>query len=898
MKSIPVYTPTLEPYKTSTKHALDTGWVSCHGIYKDKATKKLQDYLGVNRVLLTCNGTTATHCLFIALKYRYPNIRKIYVPNHVYVAAIHSALFEYPLEVLELLEIDQDTWNMRTDEEYLLGLEQDSALMVVHNIGNIVNVPRIKRLRPDLVIVEDNCEGLFGTYEGIYSGCYPGILCSSISFFANKTITSGEGGAVIVPEDEELADMLSRKISQGMTSEKYLHDMVAYNYRMTNIEAALLYDQLCDIDNIRESKLRVFQTYRKHLLDNINNGRVSFQVLSPETTHSTWMVALRVSGNPDYSMVSKFLKERGIDTRPFFYRLNRHKHLRNIPFLCNDNAISQILENEIVILPSYPSLTEEDIIYICRALTDYLGFLDKGKHIRIEPLKELYKLSKFCEERISNGGHYFRYFDTRPVSVCENHILTLVAMLDDEIIGYGHLDPEYEKVWLGICISDMHVGKGLGKRIMKKLIDYADINLMKLHLTVDKDNLTAIYLYRIYGFEIETDLGDKYFMNRDVLKPLVKEAEITVPVSIGEAMDKYTILQIKEAKINDKEKLEAVKKEKKALSLSLGGYLEEYSHYINILRNINQQIWEDQDKFRECDNSVEQGEICTKIIKDNDGRFRVKKKINTLVKSKFKEQKSYATKKCLLLGHLGMGDMITMIGATRYLSIYYDEVLVVVKARYADSVKLIYADDPDIKFLLVENDGDISPVYGCNPEVLNSYKERGYEIFKCGFHAQSLGSGSLDYFYKQFYKDLGLEWSIRTEYGHVSRNIAEEKRIYRKVTKYHSKYIFVHDYDSQDISSKLLGGEELVFNVNRNAYPIYHLNHYVWDKTFSKESITHFGYLIENAEELHLADSAFFCYCAYLDLSKVKRCVVYTRYSYYKIEDYINPNQKWEIRSG
>jgi ribosomal protein S18 acetylase RimI-like enzyme len=285
---------------------------------------------------------------------------------------------------------------------------------------------------------------------------------------------------------------------------------------------------------------------------------------------------------------------------------------------------------------------------------------------------------------------------------------------------------------------------------MKKLIDYADVSLLDLHLTVDSDNSTAIYLYKIFGFDIEEDLGDKYLMSRKGLVASVSEAEITVPVSIGEAVDKYTILQIKEAKIRDEEKLEAVKKEKEALSSSLGGYLEEYSHYVDILRDINERIWEDQDKFRASTDSAEQGKVCTKIIKDNDGRFRVKKKINSLVNSKFKEQKSYATKKCLLLGHLGMGDMVTMIGATRYLSIYYDEVLVVVAGNNEMTARSFYEDDRSIKFLTVKGDRDISPSFGCDPRVLGKFAEKGYEILKCGIHA---GGWSSNPFYKQFYVD-------------------------------------------------------------------------------------------------------------------------------------------------
>jgi len=893
MEDIPVYTPTLGPYKNSVKQAINSEWISCHGEYKEKVTQQLKDFLGVERVLLTSNGTTATHCLFIALKYRHPNIRKIYVPNHVYVAAVNSALFEYPLEMLEMLETDESSWNMRTDKDYLMSLDPESAILVVHNIGNVINVPRIKRLRPDIIIIEDNCEGLFGTYEGVYSGCSKGVLCSSISFFANKTITSGEGGAVVIPDDKELADMLSRKISQGMTPEKYLHDMVAYNYRMTNIEAAFLHDQLQDVETIIASKKLVYSRYRSHLQKFVDRGQIAFQRYEAETTHSNWMFPIRIFGNPDYNTATVFLKERGIDTRPFFYKLTRHKHLRDISFTTNDNELSQTLENEIVILPSYPALSEPDIIRICGVLGEYLSFLEKGEYVHIQELSESKKLESFVQNSIPEGEKSFRYFKTRSIDICDSHVLTLTAVLKGEVVGYGHLDPEGDRVWLGVCVADRYCGKDIGKRILKQLIDFADIKLLELHLSVDSSNAAAIHLYTIFGFDFERELGDKRIMVRKALNSHVQEAEITVPVSIGEAVDKYTILEIKEAKIKDEKKLAAVIKEKTALSENLQVYLREYAHYVKVLRDINEQIWDDQDRFRESSDALEQGQICTKIIKDNDGRFRVKNKINSLVHSKFKEQKSYAQKRCLLLGHLGMGDMITMIGAVRYLSIYYDEVLVVVFQKYAESVRLMYKDDPSITFLEVEDDKDISPAYGCDPTVLESYSPR-YEILKCGFHKGSLKS--LSHFYKQFYTDIGLDWSVRVNYGHVHRNLTEELRVYQEVTKHHPTYIFVHDYPSHDISSKLIYRDELVFNVNRNAYSSSHTNYFVWDKHFAKENLCHFGHLLEHAEEIHVADSAFFCYCAYLDLSRVKKCVVYVRSNYYNVEDYINPNATWEIR--
>ena len=79
---------------------------------------------------------------------------------------------EYPKEIIEVMRIIPATMNIDTSEEYIKQLDENSAILIVHNLGNIVNVPKMKRMRPDIIFIEDNCEGLFGKYENIYSGTY------------------------------------------------------------------------------------------------------------------------------------------------------------------------------------------------------------------------------------------------------------------------------------------------------------------------------------------------------------------------------------------------------------------------------------------------------------------------------------------------------------------------------------------------------------------------------------------------------------------------------------------------------------------------------------------------------------------------------------------------------
>ena len=351
---IPIYSPRV--YTDSAEKALKSGWISSQGEYIELATQTLKEQFRVPYVILMNNGTSATHMLIRALKFKHPHLTKIYVPNSVFVGVWNTVLYEYPREIMEVLETDPTTLNIRTDEAYIHTLVSGSAVVIVHNIGNIVNVPRLKRLRPDLIFVEDNCEGMFGQYEGIFSGTSTVSLCSAVSFFANKTITSGEGGAFFT-HDKELYDFIYKTIHHGMTSTRYVYDVLGRNYRMTNVQAALLYDQLTHADSIRADKHAIFCSYKKLLRESVIIPR-----MEDHTTPSEWMFVCGLK-NTQYKDLEVYMKSQGIDIRPFFYEISVHSHL-------NDIQSQQSLRTDITyfMLPSFPDLPLEKVKYICETV--------------------------------------------------------------------------------------------------------------------------------------------------------------------------------------------------------------------------------------------------------------------------------------------------------------------------------------------------------------------------------------------------------------------------------------------------------------------------------------------------------------------------------------------------
>jgi len=367
---IPIYKPYINKYKELSIKALEEEWISNYGMYIKLASNELCHITGNKYCVLTNNGTSATHCLFLSLKYKYPSIKKIYVPNNVFISPWNCALTEYDKNILEVMKMNSETLNIDTSEEYIQSLQKSCekegqvVVLIVHNLGNIINVPRLKRLRPDLIFVEDNCEGLFGKYENKYSGTES--LCSSVSFYANKSITTGEGGAFLT-NDLELYNYIFSVHSHGMSEERYIHNTIAYNYRMTNVQAGLLYSQLKDIDHILFKKRQVFEIYDTLLNELIQQNKVVKLINEVSTIQANWLYTFIIP-NLNYKKLEMFMESNNIQIRPCFYDIRVHKHLKDIRTDYDELEITKC----IIMIPSYPELDLIQQDYIITCLKEYL----------------------------------------------------------------------------------------------------------------------------------------------------------------------------------------------------------------------------------------------------------------------------------------------------------------------------------------------------------------------------------------------------------------------------------------------------------------------------------------------------------------------------------------------
>ena len=473
---INIYEPNIQDYQTSAIDAIHSGWISNHGKYIQLTTDKLKQTVNSKYAILMANGTCATHSIFLALNFKYPNINKIYVPNNAYVAAWNSALMVYNIDQLEVMKMDINKWNINTDEEYIKSLDVGAAVLIVHNLGNIVN---------------------------IFSGISEDILCSSCSFYGNKIITTGEGGAFLT-NHKDVYEYILKVYSQGMSSTRYLHDVHAYNYRMTNIQAAFLYDQLNDIENILNNKRKLFENYESMLFSLIQENKVKLFEKEMNTENSHWIFALRIVGNTrSIDETSTFFKDNGIDIRPFFYPINKHGHLSSIE---NTDEVSTILNNEIIMIPSSPSITIEQQ----QKVVDTIGQFILFQNIQVIKINDanINLLNDFISTIDSN---HFRYFNKRTSECIHNHVGTFLFydIVTHTYFGYTHIDYDVQtnKNWFGIYLHNSYCGKKLGNLLLNYTIKYfSKLNNNKnIHLSVDSDNEYAIKLYIKTGFIVDGD---------------------------------------------------------------------------------------------------------------------------------------------------------------------------------------------------------------------------------------------------------------------------------------------------------------------------------------------------------------------------------------------------------
>ncbi len=248
--------------------AVSSSWISSNGKYIDLFENEFANYLGVKHAIAVSNGTVAIHLALLAL-----NIGKgdeVIVPNLTYIATANAVSYVNATPVFA--DSEADTWNINPECIEKLITPKTKAIIPVHLYGNPCNMDKIATIAKNhnLYIIEDAAEAIGSQYHGKKTGSFG--LISTFSFYGNKTITTGEGG-MVATNDDELASKIRLFKGQGMSfTKRYWFDVIGYNYRMTNMQAAIGHAQMERINDLVNAKRQNARHYNRFLNDIDQSG--------------------------------------------------------------------------------------------------------------------------------------------------------------------------------------------------------------------------------------------------------------------------------------------------------------------------------------------------------------------------------------------------------------------------------------------------------------------------------------------------------------------------------------------------------------------------------------------------------------------------------------------------
>lgn len=366
-KFIPVAIPNLSGNeKKYVDDCMDSTWISSKGKYIDMFEKGFSKYCGVKQGIACSNGTTALHPPLIALGVGPGD--EVLVPTLTYIATANAVSYCGAKPVF--VDCDAKTWNISPTALEAKITSRTKGIIVVHLYGNPVDMDPIMDIakKHNLFVIEDAAEAHGALYHDKRVGSIGHV--GVFSFFANKVITTGEGGMIITDDDVLAAKMRLIK-GQGMDpNHRYWFTMIGYNYRMTNIEAAIGVAQLENIDKHIALRKQVHAWYMKYFKG--FEKYIDFQQDQPGGQNVYWMVSilLKDTCNITRDALMEKMASDGIETRPVFYPLHQMPpyYEKDESSYKNANAIAAAGIN----LPTSGLLTEDDVKYICETVLKYV----------------------------------------------------------------------------------------------------------------------------------------------------------------------------------------------------------------------------------------------------------------------------------------------------------------------------------------------------------------------------------------------------------------------------------------------------------------------------------------------------------------------------------------------
>ncbi len=363
---IPVCEPII-PKKAFTyiNSCLKTGWVSSQGTFITSFEKKFAHYLNMKFAASTTSGTSALHLALASLGITKDD--EVIISTFTMIAPVFAILYVGAKPVF--VDCKKDTWNMNIDQIESRITKKTKAIIAVHIYGHPVDMDRLIKIakKNHLLVIEDAAEALGAQYHNQPVGTFGDIAC--FSFYANKIITTGEGGMIVTNRPEVYKKIQLLKDMAHSPILRFSHIELGYNYRFSNLQAALGLAQLEEIKKYITLKRTIAKLYLKYLN---HIPQLTLPVEMAWAKNIYWMFGILTQSKTQQHLLRKKLEEKGIETRDFFIPMHKQPVLRKLGVIDQRNyPVAYDISERGLYLPSGMTLQSHEIQYICREVEKF-----------------------------------------------------------------------------------------------------------------------------------------------------------------------------------------------------------------------------------------------------------------------------------------------------------------------------------------------------------------------------------------------------------------------------------------------------------------------------------------------------------------------------------------------
>ena len=346
--------------------AINSGWVSSLGEYIERFESAFAAFCGTKYALTTSNGTTGLHLALLAAGIKAGD--EVIVPDLTFVATANAVTYVGATPIF--VDVNRESYCISPEAIEKAITPNTKAIIPVHLYGHPCDMDRINQLagHHNIKVIEDAAEAHGAKYKNRPVGSLG--ACGVFSFYGNKIITSGEGG-MITTNDPDLFQKAKVLRDHAMSYERrYWHEEVGFNYRMTNMQAAMGLAQLEQIEYFLLRRANILTAYKKYI---VTDCRVRLNFSAEWADPVCWLVCAEIEGISFDSRahLMQLLSQRGVDSRPFFYPLS------DMPmYKISNSPMAHVISQSGINLPTYVGLSDSEIELICGIFKDCLKLID------------------------------------------------------------------------------------------------------------------------------------------------------------------------------------------------------------------------------------------------------------------------------------------------------------------------------------------------------------------------------------------------------------------------------------------------------------------------------------------------------------------------------------------